>query len=120
MWERLTPTDIHQARDRLTLSRADMLRKHAEELKGLDDEHDEIEMLERLIGSFTQKYVNSKAARGNLAHHAEAQPAAPVPNPIEATVGEVQQSGLPVHLPVRPYVSPNGETPPRLRRFIGG
>ena len=68
MWERLTPTDIHQARDRLTLSRADMLRKHAEELKGLDDEHDEIEMLERLIGSFTQKYVNSEAAQGNLAH----------------------------------------------------
>jgi hypothetical protein len=120
MWERLTPTDIQQARERLALQRADLLRKHAEQLKSLDTERDDIEALERLIGSFTQKYVKSEAAQGEPAHHSEAQLAAPVPNPIEAPAAEVQQSRIPVDLQVRQYVSPSGETPPRLRRFIGG
>ena len=120
MWERLTPTDIQQARERLALQRADLLRRHAEELKSLDTERDDIESLERLIGSFTQKYVKSAAAHGEPAHHAEARPVAPAPNPIEVPAAKVQQGGIPVDLQVRQYGSPNGETPPRLRRFLGG
>jgi hypothetical protein len=56
MWDQLKPSDIERAKSELGDRRAEMLARHAEELKGLDVDQNQLETLERAIASFLQKF----------------------------------------------------------------
>ena len=56
VWDQLTPGDIERARDELGVRRAEMLARHAEELKGLHAAQAELDTLERAIEAFTRKF----------------------------------------------------------------
>lgn len=122
MWERLTPADLDRAKNRLTKSRAEMLRRHTAELNALDAQQDEIETLERLVATFAQKYLSSDIAASMLA----AEPPLEQANPAVAfetekgPAKEVQQKAISVDLRVQQEISSNFGTPPRMRRLIGG
>jgi hypothetical protein len=121
MWDHLTPADIERVKHRLAVSRAEMLSRHAEELKELDAQQDELEALERLVSGFAQKYLASDTASSNDAWISK-QTNGPVPadlahNPAPETHQHDVSSG---GLQVRQQISPNFATPPRLRRFVGG
>ena len=59
MWEKLTLADLDRARHELALERGAMLSRHRAELKELDARYDQVEKLNRLIGAFTEKYLNT-------------------------------------------------------------
>ena len=56
VWDRLTATDIEQAKRGLAQRRSELLARHAEELKALDAEQGEIDNVERSIGVFARKF----------------------------------------------------------------
>jgi hypothetical protein len=56
MWDQLTPADIERVKQRLLRQRDEMLRRHTEELSGLDAEQAELETLEQLLLAFTKKH----------------------------------------------------------------
>ena len=88
-----------------------MLRRHAEELRALDAQQDDIETL----GSETEQSAitaESHLDQTNLDVATDAD---------ERPTNLVEQKGpIPVDLRVRQEISPNFGTPPRLRRSIGG
>jgi hypothetical protein len=55
-WVRLTPTHIERAKHELDFRRAEMLAKHAEELKVLDVDQSEIDTLAQAIDAFVEKF----------------------------------------------------------------
>jgi hypothetical protein len=59
MWDQLKPTDIERAKNELGERRAEMLARHAEELKGLDADQSQLETLEQAIASFLRKFNSS-------------------------------------------------------------
>jgi hypothetical protein len=65
VWDQLTPSDLDRARDELGLRRAEMLARHAEELKGLDADQAQLETLEQAIASFARKF-NLPSAEGDV------------------------------------------------------
>jgi hypothetical protein len=62
VWEQLTPNDIERARNELGVRRAELLARHAEELKGLDADQSQIETLEQAIAAFATKFNLAPAA----------------------------------------------------------
>ena len=52
MWEKITKSDIQGARTQLGLKRAEMLRRHAEELSDLDAQLQDIERFDRIVAAF--------------------------------------------------------------------
>jgi hypothetical protein len=62
VWDQLTPVDIERAKSELDARRAEMLARHAEELKGLDIDQTQLEALEQAIGAFLQKFSQPAAA----------------------------------------------------------
>jgi hypothetical protein len=56
VWDRLTATDIEQAKRGLAQRRSELLARHAEELKALDAEQGEIDNFEQSIGAFARKF----------------------------------------------------------------
>ena len=63
MWNQLTPGDLDRAKSELGDRRAEMLARHAEELKGLDADQSQLETLELAIASFLQKF-NASSPEG--------------------------------------------------------
>jgi hypothetical protein len=123
MWERLTPADLDHARNRLATSRAEMLRRHAEELRALDAQQDDIETVERVVARFAQKYLSSESVRSaTTAESSLEQTNLDVATDAdERPTNVLEQKGpIPVDLRVQQELSPNFGTPPRLRRLIGG
>ena len=59
-WEKLTPVEIEQARQRVAREREAVLSRQAAELKELDTQQDEIDQLERVIAAFSQKHGASR------------------------------------------------------------
>lgn len=57
MWEQLTPEHLERAKRELGRRRADILARHAEELKELEADQDEIDSLDRAIGAFARKFT---------------------------------------------------------------
>jgi len=55
MWQQLTPADIARVKHQLSLTRAEILSRHAAELKALDTQQEEIENLEALLAEFAEK-----------------------------------------------------------------
>jgi len=62
MWNQLTPSDIERAKTELGERRTEMLARHAEELKGLDVDQNQLETLEQAITSFLQKFNSPESA----------------------------------------------------------
>ena len=62
MWNQLTPSDLDRAKTELGERRAEMLARHAEELKGLDADQSQLETLEQAIASFLQKFNSPESA----------------------------------------------------------
>ena len=56
VWDQLTPGDIERATNELGVRRADMLARHAEDLKRLDADQTELETLEQAIDDFVRKF----------------------------------------------------------------
>jgi hypothetical protein len=119
MWDHLTPADIERVKRRLAISRAAMLSRHAEEVKELDAQQDDLEALERLVSGFAERYLASDIA-SSVDDTISKQP------PVLADLGHSPASKMQQHeaasggLQVRQQISPNFGTPPRFRRFIGG
>jgi hypothetical protein len=61
-WVQLTPTHIERAKHELDFRRAEMLAKHAEELKVLDVDQSEIDTLAQAIDAFVEKFNLPAAA----------------------------------------------------------
>jgi hypothetical protein len=62
MWNQLTPSDLDRAKTELGERRAEMLARHAEELKGLEADQSQLETLEQAIASFLQKFNSPESA----------------------------------------------------------
>jgi hypothetical protein len=123
MWEILTTADLDQARNRLATSRAEMLRRHAEELRTLDAQQDHIETLERLLAEFAQTYLSSETAQSAITAESRlGQTKLDVATDADERPTNVveRKRPIPVDLRVQQEISPNFGTPPRVRRLIGG
>jgi hypothetical protein len=62
VWDQLTPDHIERAKRELATRRAEMLSRHAEELKALEVEQIQLDGLEQAIQSFLQKFSKSDEA----------------------------------------------------------
>jgi hypothetical protein len=56
MWDTVSQAELTLTLGQLGQDRAEMLRRHAEELAALDGNIEEIEALDRLIGRYKTKY----------------------------------------------------------------
>ena len=56
VWDQLTPDHIERAKRELAARRADILARHAEELKALEAEQTQLDTLEQAIQAFLQKF----------------------------------------------------------------
>jgi hypothetical protein len=55
VWEKLTRADVEHAKRGIANRRSEILARHAEELKALDAEQSEIDVIERAIDAFVSK-----------------------------------------------------------------
>jgi len=62
VWDQLTPGDIQRVKNELGERRAEMLARHAEELKGLEAEQSQLETLEQAIEMFLRKAKRPESA----------------------------------------------------------
>ena len=62
VWNQLTPGDLERAKKDLAARRAEMLAKHAEELKALDTDQNELDGLEQAIDSFLRRFGQADGA----------------------------------------------------------
>lgn len=62
MWDTLTRADIEQVKRALSMRRAEILTRHAEELKALEADQYEIDAFETAIGAFVEKFNLTKTA----------------------------------------------------------
>jgi hypothetical protein len=56
VWDQLTPDHLDQAKRELARRRAEILARHAEELKALEADQGEIDTLDEAIAAFTRKF----------------------------------------------------------------
>src|SRR5437763_4678579 len=61
MWERLKQSDIAEAKQQLRRRVDETLRRHAEEIKGVDSDLAEVETLNRLVDLFSDKFGTAPA-----------------------------------------------------------
>ena len=61
MWEALKPTDIDEAQRQLKVRRAELLRRQAEELAGLQSDEADLAALDRLAAAFASKFKKTTA-----------------------------------------------------------
>jgi len=57
VWDQLKPGDIDRVKRDLDTKRAEMLARHAEELKSLEADHAQLDTLEQAIALFMQKFA---------------------------------------------------------------
>ena len=62
MWNKLTAADLEHVKRGLATRRSEMLARHAEELKALEADQGEIDVIEKAIAAFTQKFNLNKTA----------------------------------------------------------
>jgi hypothetical protein len=60
MWDELKRTDVELARQKIAELRSITLRRHEDEIKELDADEAEINMLARLAEAITEKYLNGR------------------------------------------------------------
>jgi hypothetical protein len=61
VWDKLTAADLEHVKSGVATRRAEMLARHAEELKPLEAEQAEIDAIEKAIAIFTQKFKITSA-----------------------------------------------------------
>ena len=115
MWEKLTPADIERAKTRAATLRSEAMQRHAEELKALDADEAEIEVLQRLIADFSEKYM-----RGANTATVDATAAPLLTEGATDATGraEAQPDVVSPRLQVQQQVSPNFGVP--VRRLLRG
>ena len=64
MWEQISRADIQRAKTELNAKRAEMLRRHAEELSDLDAQFQDIEQFEGIVAGFFEEYMSPEKASG--------------------------------------------------------
>ena len=62
MWDKLTAADLERVKRGLAARRSEMLARHAEELKGLEADQSEVNVIETAIAAFTQKFKLTSTA----------------------------------------------------------
>ena len=62
MWDKLTAADLERVKRGLAARRSEMLARHADELKALEGEQREIDVIEQAIAAFTQKFKMTSIA----------------------------------------------------------
>ncbi|MBV8893323.1 MAG: hypothetical protein JO266_15355 [Acidobacteria bacterium] len=62
MWDKVTSADIEGVKRALASRRSELLTRHAEELKVLEAEEAEIDVFEKAIATFTQKFKLTSTA----------------------------------------------------------
>ena len=62
MWDKLTVADIERVKRGLATRRAEILARHAEELKALEADQNEIDVFEKAIATFAQKFSLTRSA----------------------------------------------------------
>src|SRR5438270_13631848 len=60
MWDELKRTDVELARQKIAELRSITLRRHEDEIKQLDADDAEIDMLARLAEAITERYLNGR------------------------------------------------------------
>src|SRR5207248_4775374 len=60
MWDELKRTDVELSRQKIAELRSIMLRRHEDEIKELEADEAEIDMLARLAEAITEKYLNGR------------------------------------------------------------
>lgn len=109
MWNELKRTDVELARQKLAELRSITLRRHDDEIKQLDADEAEVDMLARLAEAITEKYMTGRthsdepidaSSVAEETMHAEAPP----------------ESMAPPNLDIKQNVSPNFGSP--LRRLV--
>jgi hypothetical protein len=76
VWDKLTRADVERAKQGLVTCRSELLARHAEELKALDAEQTEIDVIERAIGAFASKFKiggSAEVVPFNAEHNAHSQ-----------------------------------------------
>jgi hypothetical protein len=76
VWDKLTRADVERVKHGLTSRRSVLLARHAEELKALDTEQTEIDVIERAIGAFASKFKiggGAEVVPFNAEHNAHTQ-----------------------------------------------
>jgi hypothetical protein len=79
MWTSLSRADIEAAQAELKTRREQMLIRHAQELKGIDNDKTEIELLDRLLGAFFAKFQTAASTTASSAEPGRAPPVKPQP-----------------------------------------
>jgi len=74
MWDSIGLSDIEQAKHNLQLRRVETLNRHAEEIKGLDDEQLEVDQLATAIAAFISKFGKGVRTSDAPATSTEAPP----------------------------------------------
>jgi len=62
MWDKLTTADLERVKRGLATRRSEILARHAQELKALDADQNEIDIIEKAIAAFTQKFSPASSA----------------------------------------------------------
>ena len=62
MWDKVTSADIERVKRALASRRSELLARHAEELKALEAEQAEIDVFEKAIAVFTEKFKLTSTA----------------------------------------------------------
>ena len=117
MWQQLTPADIERAKTRAAALRSETLAKHAEELRKLEVEEAEIDTLERLLASFSEKYMMAPNSASGPATEPTVEFIADKAAGAGASSGG-EQDVVPPRLRVEQQVSPNFALP--VRRLLRG
>jgi hypothetical protein len=66
VWDQLTPEHLDQAKRELARRRAEILARHAEELKALEADQGEIDTLDQAIAAFTRKFSQRPEAAAEI------------------------------------------------------
>jgi hypothetical protein len=124
MWDTVTYADLKQAKQQLQISRDEITKRHAEELKGLDSERAELEALERLVTDFARRFKSAPAAvrepdaEPAAAPEPDASPAAPEPEssgepePAAEPVAAAPERAAKPAPPPPETAKPSGQRPP--------
>src|SRR5215216_6005645 len=80
MWDTVSQAELVEVRQQLDRRREDMLCRHAEELKALENDQAELETIDRLLGDFVKKFRNSVSGEaagksGNVDNEGAVEPA---------------------------------------------
>jgi len=61
VWNQLTPSDLARAKEELAERRAEILARHAEELKTFDADQNQLDGLEQAIDAFLSRFAQPAA-----------------------------------------------------------